>query len=377
MALALLVACGAAILYIIAGYPLLVALVARFRSQPVHKAAVQKSVTAIVAVYNGGHYLAPKLESLLALDYPAELLEIIVASDGSTDDTNEIAERFGTRGVRLMRLPRGGKCAALNAAIREARGEILLLTDVRQLLDPQSLRYLIENYADRRVGAVSGEMIITAPDGRAEVDIGAYWRFECWLRDSLARIDSMLGATGPFYTLRRDLAVTIPEHILLDDMYLPLKGAFFRGYRLVMERRARSFDPPMPLDVEFRRKVRTLAGNYQLLRELPELLSSRNRMWIHYVSYKLGRLLLPWLLLAFFVLSIAIGPPWRGWLLAAQGCAYALALVDPLISAGFPLKRLSSPAHSFLVMMWAAVLALKVFFAKPQDLWKVTSARRT
>ena len=369
----LLIACGTAILYILVGYPVLVLILSTLRPRPVRPAPIRKSVTIIVPVHNGGHYLTEKLESLMRLDYPRELLEIIVASDGSTDNTVPVAERFAVHGVRALSLPRRGKCAALNAAIAVAHGEILLLTDVRQVVEPASLAYLLENYADSAVGAASGELILIDGTG-SEAAIGAYWRFESWLRDSLAKIDSMLGATGPFYTIRRELAVVIPEHILLDDMYLPLKGAFLRGYRLVVDRRARSYDPLMPLQVEFQRKVRTLAGNYQLLVELPAMLTFRNRMWIHYVSYKIGRLALPWLLIAFFMLSLFAPPGVRLSLVILQTTFYALAASHPFVPKGWRLKRLSGAAHSFVTMMIAAVLAVKVFFVRPQDMWKVTSA---
>jgi cellulose synthase/poly-beta-1,6-N-acetylglucosamine synthase-like glycosyltransferase len=371
----LLVLCGAAIAWILAGYPVVVWFLSRLRSRPVRKDPVEKTVTAIVAVHNGGHYLAAKLDSLLALDYPGELLDIIVVSDGSTDNTSEIAQSYADRRVRLLEVPKGGKCAAYNSAIPQAQGEILFLTDVRQPMDPGSLRYLLESFADETVGAVTGELVILKGDGRNEADVGAYWKFECWLRDSLAQIDSMMGASGSFYALRRNLAVPVPPHVLLDDMYLPLKGAFLRGYRLVMERRARAYDLAMPVSTEFRRKVRTLAGNYQLLWELPEMLGPRNRMWFHYYSYKLGRLALPWLLAGFFLLSFIVMWPLNAVLLSLQIPAWGLALADPIIPAGSKLKKLSTPAHTFLVMMWASMVAVKIFFVEPQDLWKVTGVQ--
>ena len=120
-----------------------------------------------------------------------------------------------------------------------------------------------------------------------------------------------------------NLAVAVPVDILLDDMYLPLKGAFFKGYRLVLERRAKAYDPPMPLETEFRRKVRTLAGNWQLVRELPELVGRQNRMWLHYVSYKLGRLLLPWFLMLFLVFTWLLPWPWNSLFGVPQIAVYA------------------------------------------------------
>ena len=241
---------------------------------------------------DGEHYLRAKLESILALDYPSELLEILVVSDGSTDGTDSIAGEFAGRGVRLLRVPAAGKPAALNAAIPQSRAEILLLTDVRQTLDPSCLRSLIACFADPTVGAVSGTPesapARVAPKPRSNY-IGAMRHGSGSIS---ARIDSMFGATGPCYALRRSLAVPMPPETLLDDVYLPLAG-FFQGYRLITDESAIAWDYPTSRRIEFHRKVRTLAGNYQILRYYPALLGPRNRMWLHFVSYKLGRLLLP------------------------------------------------------------------------------------
>lgn len=365
----------AALTYVIAGYPLLLGFLARRRARPVLRAPYFPAVTVIVPVYNGESFLEAKLRSILQLEYPRELLQVIVASDGSTDQTEDIARTFSSEGVELISLPRGGKPAALNAAIPRAKGEILLLTDVRQTLAPDSLGLLTACFADPSVGVVSGELIIRNADTQAGADIGLYWRIESRIRDRLGAIDSIFGATGPFYAMRRSLAVPIPEDILLDDMYLPL-SAFFRGYRLIQESRARAYDYPTSLTTEFRRKVRTLGGNYQILRAYPALLGPQNRMWFHFLSYKFGRLLLPWLLLLTAVLSFGLAEPWRTPIIAAQACFYLVAALDPAIPARSLLKRVSSPARTFVVMMIAAVQGLSVFFVPARSLWEVTSATK-
>jgi biofilm PGA synthesis N-glycosyltransferase PgaC len=359
--------------YVLAGYPLLLRWMAQHRARPVQRRSIQPTVSLIIVVYNGERFLEAKLQSVLALEYPAEKIEIIVASDGSTDRTDEIAERFAAQRVSLLRVPRGGKPAALNAAIPQAQGEILVLTDVRQPLEPRSVARLLENFADPSVGVVSGELVIRAGASQEEADIGLYWRFETWMRESLSSIDSMFGATGPFYAIRRALAVPIPADALLDDMHLPL-AAYFQGYRLVMDSRARAYDIPTSLETEFRRKIRTLAGNYQILRAYPALLGPSNRMWLHFMSYKFGRLLLPWLLLILAAASFGLPAPWRAIVLAAQAAFYGLALADAWISNPRLLKRLSSSAHTFLMMMIATLGGLSVFFIPPRRLWKVTSA---
>lgn len=377
---AIVIFCAAAALglYILLGYPLLLGLIAHARPKPVAKSRQRKTVSVVIAAHNGEGFLAAKLDSVLALDYPRELLEILVVSDGSTDRTDEIVRQYAPRGVRLLRVERGGKCAALNAGIPMARNEILLLTDIRQAVAPDSLQWMVDCFADPSVGAVSGELAIRKGASHDEADIGLYWRYETWIRNRLSDIDSMFGATGPFYALRRELAVPIPPDQLLDDMYLPL-AAFFQGYRLIVEPRARAFDYPTSRETEFMRKKRTLAGNYQILRTYPALLGPRNRMWFHFASYKVGRLTLPWILLTLLASSCFLPAPWRWVMLAAQAAFYMLAALDPLLPAGFPAKRLSSFARTFMAMMLAAVLGLSVFFVPPRSLWKesTVTARRS
>jgi len=363
----------AVLVYVLFGYPLLLGWLAKVQARPIQKKPQEPSISVIVAVYNGEQYLDAKLQSILALEYPRDRMEVLIASDGSTDRTAAIAASYAAQGVRLLQLPRGGKPAALNAAIPQSRGEILVLTDVRQALAPDSVRLLVACFADPTVGVVSGELRIRSGAHQDEDSIGLYWRFETWIRDRLSTIDSMFGATGPFYGIRRELAQPVPVDVLLDDMFLPL-SAFFKGYRLVMEPRAKAFDYPMSLDTEFRRKVRTLAGNYQLLKYYPQLLGPSNRMWLHYVSYKLGRLLLPWALMAILVTSFFLPEPVRGPLLAAQVLFYGAALLDRFVPEGSSVKRLTSPVRTFVTIMIAAVAGLSVFFVQPQRLWKVTGA---
>jgi cellulose synthase/poly-beta-1,6-N-acetylglucosamine synthase-like glycosyltransferase len=258
--------------YIVAGYPLLLALLAWWRPRPVRKRFTDKTVTVLLAVYNGEKWIRTKLESLLRLDYPRSRMRILVISDGSTDQTDNLVADFQAEGVELLRVPRGGKAVALNAGMARATGEILLFTDVRQQLEPDALRQLVACLGDPAVGGASGQIVFVKSDGGGEADVGLYWRFEKWLRDKLTAVDSQLVATGCVYALRRELARPLPPAALIDDAYLPL-AAIFGGYRFVFERRAIAYDYPTQLDVEFQRKVRTLAGLFQVVRSYPRLLN--------------------------------------------------------------------------------------------------------
>lgn len=359
------------IVYILIGYPLLLLALRRWRAKPVQTGPALPSVTAVIAVHNGADFISAKLESLRALDYPPELLHIVVASDGSTDKTVDIARGFA--GVTVLDLPKGTKCTALNAGIAQAGGEILLLTDVRQPVERQSLRMLVRNFADPSVGSVSGLLKIRTSGLREAEEIGAYWRYEAWIRDSLSAIDSIFGASGAYYALRRELApANVPAEILLDDMYLPL-AAFRRGYRLIMEPAAVFWDQPTDRSTEFKRKVRTLAGNYQILKHYPWLLSPANRMWLHFASYKAARLVLPWLLLVVLVAPLWLPSPWREVLVIPQIAGYALAALHPWLPR--PVHRLSSPLRTLCMMMFATVAGLKVFFVPAERIWKVTGSK--
>ena len=362
--------CGL-LVYIVAGYPILVAWIARNRPEPITD-RVERMVSIVVPVHDGAAFLAAKLESILELDYPRERMEIFVVDDGSADRTPEIAREFSSQGVRLLCQPKSGKAAALTHAIPQVAGEILVLTDVRQKLAPDSLRRLVACFADPAVGVVSADMAVRKGD-REESSVGLYWRYEAWIRRNLSRIDSIFGATGPYYAMRRELAVPVPSDILLDDMYLPL-AAFFRGYRLIVEERARAWDYPTSVKTEFGRKVRTLAGNYQLLGRYPQLLV-HNRMLLHFLSYKVSRLLLPWIVIGILISSFWLPEGWRAAVLLAQAGFYGLALLDYAVPAASPPKRFTSVARMIVSMLVAAVIALRVFIVPPQQLWKPTQVR--
>jgi cellulose synthase/poly-beta-1,6-N-acetylglucosamine synthase-like glycosyltransferase len=360
---------GFAIVYIVFLYPLALAWLARRRGRPVRKEWLGQTVSIVVAARNGERYMREKIETLLALDYPKELVDITIVSDGSTDRTDEIVGEYAAAGVKLMRAPGGGKAAALNRALPTLTGDLIFFTDVRQPLAPDALRRIAACFASPEVGAVSGLLRILSGATQSEADVGMYWRYEAWIRDNLSRLDSIFGATGAIYAMRRELVTALPEDILLDDMYQPL-NAFFRGYRLIVETGALAYDYPTTADVEFGRKVRTLAGNYQLLRYYPQLLGPANRMWAHYVSYKFARLLLPFLMLGLLAGSFGLPAPLAWIVLGSQGAFYLLAAVDGLVPEGAALKRLSSAARTVVLILTAALLALRIFWVAPRELWR-------
>ena len=361
--------------YLLIGYPLLLAVAKRRRPPPAKDPEFRATVSVILAVYNGELFLRRKLDSILALHYPRQLLQILVVSDGSTDRTEAIVREYADRGVQLLVRPHQGKSAALNAAFSQATGELLFFTDVRQTLHPDGLSHLVANMADPSVGAVTGEMQLGGGDLGEQRDMSLYWRYELWARRRHSEIDSLFNTTGCIYLLRRSQAHELPPDTLTDDAVLPL-GAFFNGYRVIFDPQAVAYDEPAIAGTEFRRRWRTLAGLWQVHVRTRALFTSANRMRWHFLSHKFGRLILPWAMLGVLGSTLALPDPvWRRDLLYSEAAFLALALLDILAPRGFPLKRLTSSARTFLLMNAAALAAIAVFVIPAQRLWKPTRVR--
>jgi poly-beta-1,6-N-acetyl-D-glucosamine synthase len=359
--------------YIVVGYPLLILRGGWRKAPSVRKDLNFKpTVSVIMAVHNGAALVRAKLETLTAFDYPADRVQIIVVSDGSTDETDSLVEQFERAPVTLLKVARGGKAAALNQALAVASGEILFLTDVRQPLDPLALSHLAANFADPTVGAATGEMKLLPGEDGEHRDMDLYWRYEIMARKCHSDIDSLFTTTGCIYAMRRALAAPIPPDTLTDDATMALR-AFFRGYRVIFDSAAIAYDYPAVAGTEFRRRFRTLAGLWQLHVRMPEIFSGRNRMRFHFLSHKFGRLVLPWCLLLFAGASIALpASRFKTVVLAGEIALAALAIVNRFVPKGSALKRLSSPAQTFFVMNAAAMAAMAVFFVPATRLWKPT-----
>jgi cellulose synthase/poly-beta-1,6-N-acetylglucosamine synthase-like glycosyltransferase len=355
---------GAVVVYAYAGYPLLIALAAGLRPAPrARQDGITPPVSLLIVVRSEEACIEEKLRNALALDYPRELLEIVVVSDGSTDATESIAARFADQGVRLVALPAPrGKAAALNEAVLHARADLLVLTDARQALAPDAVRRLAAYFADPTVGAVSGELLLLSSPDCPGAGIGLYWKYEKLVRKAESRFDSTVGVTGAFYALRKELFVPLDPRTILDDVAIPME-VVLAGRRVLFAPEARAWDHIADSSGrEYRRKVRTLAGNYQLVALRPALLLPfRNRLLWQLVSHKLSRLAVPWcllvLLLASAWLSLAAAKLYRGALIA-QVLFYLLALVGALRAWRRRPLRLTSLPYAFALLNLAAARAL-------------------
>jgi cellulose synthase/poly-beta-1,6-N-acetylglucosamine synthase-like glycosyltransferase len=238
-----------------AGYPLTAAALARLRGRPVRKDEIEPTVSLIVAAHDEEDVIERRLQNLLALDYPAEQLEIVVASDASEDGTDELVEAMAAREpqVRLLPCPRGGKVAAQNRAVRSTTGDVLAFSDANAQWRPDALRKLVRNFADPEVAYVCGGHFYEAADGTNRE--GTYWRFESWLRRSESRLGSITGGIGPIYAVRREDYVEVDPRFG-HDLALPYVMVQ-RGRRAVFEPDAVAWEKPSrDNEDEYRRKVR-------------------------------------------------------------------------------------------------------------------------
>jgi cellulose synthase/poly-beta-1,6-N-acetylglucosamine synthase-like glycosyltransferase len=238
-----------------AGYPLAAAALAQLRGRPVRKRDIEPTASVIVAAHDEEDVIERRLANLLELDYPVEKLEIVVASDASTDRTDELVAAVAARDsrVRLLPCPRGGKVAAQNRAVRATSGEILAFSDANAQWRPDALRKLASNFADPDVAYVCGGHFYETADGTNRE--GTYWRFESWLRRSESRLGSITGGIGPIYAVRRQDYVEVDPRFG-HDLALPYLMVQ-RGRRAVFEPDAVAWEKPSrDIEDEYRRKVR-------------------------------------------------------------------------------------------------------------------------
>jgi len=354
--------CVALVVYTYLGYPLLLALVARRWKRPVQRAPFVAPVSIVLAAHNEEHALSRRLGEFIAmLDRDRIDGEIIVVSDGSTDGTAANVSNYPDRRVRLVVQPeRAGKAAALNAGCAAAKHDILVFADMRQNWADDAISKMLENFADPAVGAVSGELQIETAAGTL-AGVGLYWRFEKWLRRTESSLHSCIGVTGAICAVRRGLFRPIPVGTILDDVYWPL-NVIMQGQRVVFDGRAVAHDrlPPRSRD-ELRRKVRTLAGNFQLAMRLPSaLLPWRNPLCLQFVSHKLLRLAVPWALLGMLLTSALTPSPLYRMFFQWQLAGYAVGLLGLCPPVALR-SRLASAGASFLVLNSAAWLAFWVW----------------
>jgi cellulose synthase/poly-beta-1,6-N-acetylglucosamine synthase-like glycosyltransferase len=408
--------------YVYAGYPLGLHLWRRLRPRPLatdSTADRTPGVSIVIAARNEGRRLAGRIENLLHLDYPAARRQVIIVSDGSTDDSLEVLARYEATVERVV-LSAGGKARALNAGVERARFGLLVFADARQAFAPDALQALVAPFSDPQVGAVSGELVLdgeardrrtpssdrrgrAVPPAATDVDrraranrrhstpstmaegIGLYWRYEKQIRRDESAVGSTMGATGAMYAMRRSLWRPLPEDTILDDVLAPMR-CVLAGSRVVFADRARAYDrTARNAKDEIRRKRRTLAGNYQLFWLEPALLLPwRNPAWIQFISHKVARLAVPYALPPLLLLSVLLSRRSAVYAaaFAAQCLFYLLATYgawlekheagtahDPPARPVPVPERLARVALTVLVMNASAVAGLAALLTR-QRVWR-------
>ena len=362
------------ILYTYFGYPIAAWMLAKLRPRPWKTGPITPSVSFVVAVHNGAGLLQQKIAHLLECDYP-NIREIIIVSDGSTDGTAGLLSRQHHPLLKTILLEEhAGKAVAVNAGVAQASGEMIVFVDIRPEIAPGAIQELVSNFADASVGCVAGDLRLRQSDHDATTASigGFYWRYEQWIRTCECAFDSPVGVYGGFYAIRRALAVEQPAGTILDDIFEPL-SIIRQGYRSVLDPNAVVYDTwPKKVEGEFQRKVRTLAGNFQLFQLAPWTLTPKNRVLFQFLSHKVMRLVVPYLMILLLVSTAAL---WRvsaffaviasiqvvGWAIAIAGLRFKIPLIH----------RVASLGGAVLVLNAAAVVGLYRFVMTRGPLWKI------
>ena len=300
----------AVIFYSYIGFVLLLICVGWLRKHRVKKAKITPLASLIITAYNEEGNIARKLKNSLELDYPAEALEIIVASDGSDDQTDTIVESYAGSGIRLISLPRRGKIFAIDEAVKQAWGEILVFSDANTLYHPQSLRKLAANFADPEVGGVCGNQVHLKEESRDHTGRGEtlYWNYDKWLKHLETLTGSIISADGAIYAIRRSL-YRFPASTAVTDDFAISTGVIARGYRLVYEKEALAFEKPSAgAEQEFSRKVRIMNRGLRGVFLRKSLLNPFRYGFYSLVlfTHKLLRRLVPFFLLNLLIMSMML-----------------------------------------------------------------------
>lgn len=343
-----------------------------WRARPVRRAPFFPLISVLLVVRDEEPYVESKLRSLFGIDYPAEQVEIIVVSDGSTDNTNHILSKFAqnSRLRVLQREQSSGKADGINWALQVARGEIVVFTDARQTIANDAVVRLLENFADPSVGCASGELILGDPDTGENVrGMGLYWKIEKLIRELESASGSVVGATGALYAVRRNLLRPLPPETILDDVFIPMQ-VVRQGYRVILDSRARIWDvADLGSGREFARKVRTLSGIYQLLQMQSWLLNKDNPVRFEFISHKLLRLVVPFALCAALASCSLLPASLYRVALILQLAFYGLSVWGSLKLTRNPLARLADAAFTFCFLNAAAAVAFANFVFGRRPAW--------
>jgi len=381
------------IIYVYAGYPLILALLARMRRKQAGYPRVTPPLSILIAAYNEEDVIAAKLENTLSLDYPEDCRQIVVAVDGSEDGTAGIVQSFADRGVELsFDIRRGGKTAAINRAMPRLQHNIVVFSDANNLYEHDALLELVKPFSDPKVGAVTGsKIILDESDAYAKAD-GLYWRYESAIKENETLLGSCTGVVGEILAIRRNLYQPPPDQVINDDFFIGM-SVLRQGYRLVYAPKAHSFERGSLTEKdEAMRRSRIVAGRYQAMLMSRNVLPWRNPLLIWQIlSHKFMRPLVPLMMILAFFASTAtliwppqssnyawlfLVPPYNSIFFLLEVLVYSLAVFGGYFkNKGLLGKLLYLP--TFLVNSnLSAILGLYSYFTgKQTSLWKRTRRR--
>jgi glycosyltransferase involved in cell wall biosynthesis len=375
--------CTTLIAYTFAIFPLILWARAKWFPRAVLKADILPRVSVVIAAHNEAENIRQRIENIFALDYPSERLSVLIASDGSDDGTNEIVAEYENANLRLIELPRVGKIAALNAAVAQATGEIVVFSDANTLCASDSIRMIVRAFADPTVGGVAGNQQYIRTDSAANATRDGectYWNMDQCLKEWQTAAGSVTTTTGALYAIRRSLLEPIPRSVA-DDMFVSLT-VIAKGYRLVYESKAIAMEPVAPnAGAEFRRKVRVIALGMKSVLAVRQLLSPARfgffalQLW----SHKVLRWLAIWPMVGALVASMALaGSPLFAFLLWMQCCFYWAALAVWIATASGNLQKVSRAVTLpyFFCLTYVASLHAQWQVARRQSLDRWESVRR-
>ena len=349
-------ACAALVFYSYVAYTVLIWCCSR-RAVPQQRPTVAAndlpSMVLLIAAYNEQAMIEQRIQNALALDYPPERMQIVIASDGSTDQTAAIAGRYAERGVRVVDYPhRRGKTTVLNTTVTSLDSQIIMLSDANTFFDRQAALHVAGWFADPSVGVVCGKLVLKDRRTGRNSD-GLYWRYETFIKTCEGKLGALLGSNGAIYAIRRDLFPRIPDDTIVDDFVIPLLAKLNTGCRIVYDEQAAAEEEIAPkINDEFRRRARIGAGGYQAIGLLWKLLDPR-RGWIavSFLSHKVLRWLCPFFLIGMFLSALILAHrPLFGVIVVAQA---AVMLLSPFVSrlpGGNPAMRLVRLAAMFTLM---------------------------
>jgi cellulose synthase/poly-beta-1,6-N-acetylglucosamine synthase-like glycosyltransferase len=362
------------------GYPALLWLftrVARERSQS-DAPAEWPAVSVVLAAFNEAPVIGARLQNLLSLNYPPDRLQVLVGSDGSTDETCARVRALSAAAVKLHDFPRRrGKASVVNDLVAAADGDVVVMTDANTFFQPDAVQELVA--ALQRfpaASAVVGELELLPGTSGKSVE-GLYWRYETWLKRLESRFGCVLGANGAIYAFPRRRYQPLPSNAVVDDFLIPMLMQLRHGGKVFFVPRARAHESaPDELSVEFRRRVRIGAGDWQALFWTWRLLSPlRGMQALAYFSHKVLRWLGPWLLLLALVANLLLfAHPLIRWLLVGQLGFYALGILAGLLEPIPLLGRVAGAVRHFLTINAALWLgSFRFAFRLQRPFW--TTAR--